>query len=229
MKFNYKFFPHITAGILVLLLFLAGGYFYYQNQKTQVAKANPQIQAQEEVKKVVAEVGKLIDLPADETPTVATVTDITKLKDQPFFAKAKNGDKVLIYTNSKKAILYDPIAKKVIDVAPINIGTSSAQTSQPKVALKNGTTTVGLTTRVETELKKTIPLLNVVTKENAQKNDYEKTTVVVIKPFGKDTAAAIAKALNTTIGTLPAGEVVSKDADVVVILGKDATKLVLGH
>ncbi len=116
------------AAVALLVVLGGGGYFYYQSTKAQ-KQTNPQQAAQEEVKKIVAEVGKLIELPAGEDPTVATVTDISKLKDQPFFQKAKNGNKVLIYTNARKAILYDPALRKVIDVAPINIGTQSAQTS----------------------------------------------------------------------------------------------------
>ena len=56
---------------------------------------------------------------------MATVSDLEKLKDQPFFAKAKIGDKVLIYTDAKKAILYDPVNDKIVEVAPINIGNSN--------------------------------------------------------------------------------------------------------
>ncbi len=105
------------------------GYFFYQKAKPQVG-INPE-NAQAEVKKLVGEVGKLIDLPQGEDPTIATITDISKLSSQPFFARAKNGDKVLIYSQAKKAILYDPKAKKVIDVAPINIGSPSAQQATP--------------------------------------------------------------------------------------------------
>lgn len=215
---NYKYL--IPAAVVIALLVLGGGgYLYYQKSQVQL---NPNLNTQDEVKKVVAKVSKLIDLPVGEEPTVATVTDITKLKDQSFFAKAKNGDKVLIYTNAKKAILYDPTLNKVLDVAPINIGSSSAQTLAPaKIALRNGTTTVGLTTKVELELKKTIANLNVVSKENAKIQDYEKTTIILINDSFKDEAALIAKALNATIGTLPAGEVKPPDADVLIILGKD--------
>lgn len=51
----------------------------------------------------------------DETPTIATVSDITKLQGQPFFAKAQNGDKVYVYSNAKKAILYRPSENKIIE------------------------------------------------------------------------------------------------------------------
>jgi hypothetical protein len=55
----------------------------------------------------------------DEQPTLASVTDKSKLSDQPFFQKAENGDKILIFVQSRKAILYRPSIKKIIDVAPI--------------------------------------------------------------------------------------------------------------
>jgi hypothetical protein len=85
-----------------------------ENRKTPVATA-------EEVQNIVSEVGNLIVLPQGEVPTVATVSDVEKLRDQPFFANAINGDKVLIYTKAGKAILYDPFAKKIVEVAPLNV------------------------------------------------------------------------------------------------------------
>lgn len=80
-----------------------------------------QVQAQAEVDALVAEVGELLALPSDEKPTVATITDVEKLREQAFFKNAANGDKVLIYTNAKKAILYRPSEKKVLEVGAVNI------------------------------------------------------------------------------------------------------------
>ncbi len=214
--------PALVVG--AILLVGAGGFLFYQHQKTQSTNANPnnpQV-AQQEVKKLVSEVGKLIDLPTGEDPTVATVTDFTKLKDQPFFAKAKNGDKVLIYTNARKAILYDPNAKKVLDVAPINIGSSSAAASGPKIVLRNGTTTIGLTTKVESEIKQVQPQVNVIIKENAGKSSYDTTIVVILNTAFKDQATSLVTILKgSQMGDLPQGEVKPKDGDILIILGKD--------
>ena len=115
-----------VLGILVILLLVAigaGSYFYLQF--AELSK-NPQKTAQQEVQELVSKVSKLIVLPEGETPTIATVSDPEKLKEQPFFANAKNGDKVLIYTNAKKAILYDPVNNKIVEVAPVNIGETAA-------------------------------------------------------------------------------------------------------
>ena len=46
-----------------------------------------------------------------------------------FFSKAKVGDKVIIYTNARKAILYDPVAGKIVEVAPVNIGTPTTESA----------------------------------------------------------------------------------------------------
>ncbi len=106
---------------LFLVLFIAASgtaYYFYQRIPKEPS-------AQTEVKALVAQVGQLIVLPQGEDPTVATVVDPEKLKDQPFFANAKKGNKVLIYTNEKKAILYDPESNKIVEVAPVNIGNPS--------------------------------------------------------------------------------------------------------
>lgn len=122
----------LPAVITVLVATAIGGYFIYQKTTSPVQQAaqNPQ----DEVRQLVAEVGKLIELPKGEDPTVATVTDVEQLRTQPFFQNAQNGDKVLIYQNAKKAILYSPSTKKVLEVAPLNIGTESAQPAPTSTA-----------------------------------------------------------------------------------------------
>lgn len=93
------------------------------NLKKQVADlSNPQQQASKEAERLKTELDKVIELPPDESPTVATVVDASKVQGQSFFAKTQNGDKVLLFPKSGKAILYRESTKKIIEVAPINLG-----------------------------------------------------------------------------------------------------------
>lgn len=112
----------LMAAILVVAGFAT--YFWYD---ASALRKNPQKATQEETRKLLANISELIVLPEGETPTIATVTDPERLKDQPFFARAKTGDKVLIYTNARKAILYSPTQNKIVEVAPINIGNTQPQ------------------------------------------------------------------------------------------------------
>lgn len=110
----------IVIGLIVVGTAAFPGIYYYNKYRDASKKLerNPLL-LEENNQSLIDEIGKLIDLPKDETPTVATVSDVDKLKNQPFFSKAKNGDKVLIYNTAKKAILYDPVGKKILEVGPL--------------------------------------------------------------------------------------------------------------
>lgn len=119
---------NIVLGLLIgaVLALIPSYYFYTKYQQAQKLLKNPQQVSLEQTKSVVDKVGKLIALPTDETPSLATVQDKSKLKDQPFFKNAVNGDKLLLYIKAKKAILYRESANKIIEVAPINIQKQTA-------------------------------------------------------------------------------------------------------
>jgi len=117
----------ILVGVAVVAF---GSAYYFYGQYSDL-RANPNKVAQEETAKVVAKISKLIVLPEDETPTLATVSDPEALKSQPFFAKAKKGDRVLIYANARKALLYNPESNRIVEVAPINIGQPTGESTPP--------------------------------------------------------------------------------------------------
>lgn len=206
--------------VLVLAVLGGAGYaaYYYYNQYAKVVK-NPEIITKQEADYLSERVGKLIKLP-NEQPTIATVLDKEKLKDQTFFKKAENGDKVLVYMKEKQAILYRPSENIIIEVGPVNIDNSTAGTSQPiNVAIYNGTTTPGLTGTVETKIKNSIANATITTKENAKSTNYKGTLVVDISGSKPDQAKAVADAVGGTVGALPAGED-KPSADLLVIAGQ---------
>lgn len=239
----------LIVGSAVVFLIIAGaiGYFFFTKSNTPTTGASP-----DEVTRLIDEISRIYDLPTGEPPTVATVTDVEKLKDQPFFAKAKNGDKVIIYNQAKKAILYDPISKKILEVAPINSplgpqqATESAneESSAPggpspapvkdeagskpsalgitaKIALRNGAGRRGLAAAAEVELKKTYPDVNVVSKDNVDGENVDKTIVVVFNDKFKADADKLKEFFKATIAPLPKGEGKIESADIMVILGRD--------
>lgn len=231
---KYNLIPILIAGCLIGVG-LSGYLFYQYYQTNQFFKsiANKQVLTKEEMKSLLGEIGKIAKLPQREDPSVATVTDISKLKDQPFFADGKNGDRVLVYANAQKIVLYDPIIRKIVNIAPLTAGNAQAINNnaapaaappvqtQAKIVLRNGTAAAGLATKVETEIKKAFPQANIFNKDNAAKENYEKTIVVVLNEAAKDAASNLAKTLNSSIAALPSGESKPNGADILVIIGKD--------
>lgn len=112
----------IPPYFMILAMSAAVGTAFYFRQEAETLKDRTTVIAQDETKQLLASISKLIVLPEDETPTIATVSDPEALKGQPFFARAKTGDKVLIYAKAKKAILYSPTENRIIEVAPVNLG-----------------------------------------------------------------------------------------------------------
>ncbi len=117
----------IPVSLLVLsLVFLGALYFLREWRGRTVVDVQNNAEAKSNAQALVEEVSRLISLPQDEEPTVATVSDPQLLKNQAFFANAKAGDKVLIYTRARKAVLYDPVNKKILEVAPLNVPTENS-------------------------------------------------------------------------------------------------------
>jgi hypothetical protein len=103
---------HIISAVVVLVSIGTALYFRSEYQQAVAGK-----DASSEVREITDEVGAFLELPADEVPTLATVTDKGKLANEAFFSAAENGDKILIYQKSRKAIIYRPSTGKLVNVA----------------------------------------------------------------------------------------------------------------
>lgn len=217
--------------LLVAGLILAGGYYVRRlrinNSHLQNLVNDTEALAKEETKSLVEKVGKLVVLPEGEDPVVATVTDKDKLKDQPVFAKAENGDKILIYPNARKAYIYNPQTNKIVDVVAVNIesqtpSVSGVSASAPlKIVLLNGSADDGLLGSAEKRIAdQKNDGLQIVAKDTANKRDYTKTLVVDVTGKNGDAVNQLAQLLGGEVSSLPQGEIPPL-ADCLVIIGAD--------
>jgi hypothetical protein len=122
----------VAAGFAVVVVLLVGVLQDRNKLQTQVSKLSgaPAVSGAQQLGELTKQIGASFQLPAGETPTLATVSDASKVRSQAFFKDTQNGDKVLLYSKAGEAILYRPSTKKIISVAPVNLnGTGSGASS----------------------------------------------------------------------------------------------------
>lgn len=230
--------PVIIAIVLILLIVVIGAlafslklYLDTQSKLQTLTSPNQSIlpsSSPSEVKSLLAKVEKHIILPSGE-PKVITLSNVDVLKkDQPFFAIAKDGHKLLVYPN--KVILYDPISDKVVDIATIRLEEKPTQSpkakSSPKptqitkkynVLLLNGTDNDMDPSILEKLNERKDVSLQV---RDAQNKDYDSNVVTNISDEGEIIASEIAESINATIFPIASREKITEtDIDLVIIVG----------
>jgi hypothetical protein len=126
--------------MLIFFLVIAGFVFYFIKPHpvslppADVPPTGQPSSPDDQLNRYFSEISGLILLPADEKPTLVNISDVAKLKNQPFFTNAQNGDIVLVFTQSKKAYLYRPSIKKLVEVSPITFAVpTTAPTATPTI------------------------------------------------------------------------------------------------
>ena len=114
-----KYSRIVIVTVVFVISFFAYNYVQTRNELKRLA--DPKTATQAEAEELATTIGKYLELPEGETPSIATVKNATQLTDQSFFAKTKNGDKVLIYPEAGKAILYRPDTKKVLEYSSVKL------------------------------------------------------------------------------------------------------------
>jgi len=131
--------------VLVIIIAIAGyAYMKYYKSPTNSASINTapgsaaannaanDAAIKKQVEALVSQVGKHILLPTGETPQVAEITDpALAAKDQPFYKGAQKGDKVLIYLQARKAIVYSPARDILVNVGPLIVGNQDQAAETP--------------------------------------------------------------------------------------------------
>jgi predicted PurR-regulated permease PerM len=144
MNFSFRRFPRVVVvALLVVKVVVVGGAIVYlvtqyQQQGKNMAKSTPQVASEADT--LTQRVGRLMILPTNEKPTIATISDTKKLQQESFFAKAENGDKVLFYIHTKEAILFRPSINKIVSIAEVNNDKVAGAKTQSSLLLESSHT-----------------------------------------------------------------------------------------
>lgn len=200
----------VLAILLIIGLGVFGGYYFKKYQDLKNNPADPTEIAKMQNAKTISEVKELYKLPDGEEPTIFTVVDTEKLKEQyPALSAAEKDDKVLLYTNAKVAIVYRPKDKKIVSVVNVTIaqkvairivGTQAARDAVKKTLGEKFGDAVEL--KSEAEAKAT-PTATVVADVSGQQSQ-----------LAQQIAASISGA---SVGTLPEGEEKPSDTAIVIV------------
>jgi hypothetical protein len=94
-----------------------------------------------EIDKTVRAVSKHILLP-NEKPSLATVKDPSQVKEA-FLKQAKTGDKVLVYSEAGKIIIYRPSLNRIVAVGNVTIDTALIEAKGARIVIRNGSNIAG--------------------------------------------------------------------------------------
>lgn len=115
LSFLRRYFWLVAAIVAVALLVLS-----FEAGRWSLYRAHPEISQNEQAADILAKVGKLINLPQNEQPTMATISDAKAAKQgQPFLKDAQDGDVLIVYPNAAEALLYRPSTDKLVAVGPV--------------------------------------------------------------------------------------------------------------
>lgn len=224
---------------LLLIAIVGGGYLGYQKflVKNETEKTNESKSPDDEKKSILDTLAKFIELPSDE-PVIMTISDIEKLKDNPFFANAKNEDKVIVFKDSKRAMLFRPSTNKLVEMQTVSLDESPTTTETKsddkgkvagasdkitplKVAILNGTSTAGLATKSKEKLLSSTKAgeIEIIQLGNANNRSYSKG--IIFDATGKlsSVVAELAKLFSlNSVKTLPAGETLPSGTQILIIV-----------
>lgn len=239
-----RFIPIIIGVLLIVIV----GYALTQTSFLSKKMSTSSQLSQKEIQQLIDRVSAVVQVKTDETPSVATITDISIMKaNNPIlYRDAQNGDRMLVWTD--KAVIYSTTQDKVISVMPMVTSKDDVAYLQRLVTSLTGAptavapvaTTTTSTTGGEVITKPTIEVRNgtptpgkartlvdqlktsyqVLAPADANKKDYTKTVVYIRDPkVAVDVAQRIASSINATLVTELPGEQ-NLRGEVVVVIGQ---------
>ena len=134
-----KQFNNTTILLTLIFVILAFSAVFFYKKSMHADKKLPQQPAPTKTIKInpnqdlLSDLDKRLILPKGDS-IIFNLSDLASLTNQPFFNGSKPTDKLILFQEEKKAVLYDPIAKQIINIGPLVIvpATPEAQISEAK-------------------------------------------------------------------------------------------------
>ncbi len=187
---------------------------------------------QTEYDNIVDTLNTLIVLEESEKINIAKITDINQLlnEDATFYAKARNGDYLIVLPDSQRVLIYDDTNKEVINFSSYSIKVDLIPDNQIPdsekpltIELRSVTSITDDTiAQVEEALIGASTNYSIEGKTKAANDNYEGITLVLLSRSSKPMLSQNIVAhtgTNNILEKLPYGEETSS-ADIVIILGK---------
>lgn len=167
-------------------------------------------------------VSKLVLLPSNEDPTLATVQDTKKLTDSFLKNNAVNGDKILVYVKAKKVYIYRPSLNRIVTIGPLQIDPSISEVKDTRIMILTGNAKPVKSEQISNLLKNNYQSAKINPISEALRQNYPTTVVIDLTDGEKyDLVSNMIEVLGAQRGVLPAGETKPDKIDILIITGLD--------
>ncbi len=219
----------LWALLILAVAAFAWSYMNYRSVKEEIAVLkDPNLASQlnqQQTEALLEKVGKLMVLPSEKNPVVATINDVETLAStQDFYTPANNGDKLIIFQTARKAIIFDEDGNKIVNVGPIFFSDQATavpttEADRLTIELRNGTATSGTTVGIRDRLMANYSF-NVTRLGKAANTSYTGYTLVDTTNGAKpELVQALQQELGARVTTeLPEGEAAAR-AEIVILIG----------
>lgn len=102
--------------VFAVVLIGLGVWKYLDQQKQIKALKDPKQASLAATEQLIKDVNKAAVMPKDEQPIIREISELKSLASQPFYYDAQIGDRVLVFSKAKKAILYRPSTGQVVNI-----------------------------------------------------------------------------------------------------------------
>lgn len=198
------------TSIIVFVVFVGISALWLNARSSNPGKAD--------LSSVKQQVGRLMLLPTDEEPTLATVIDKSQISDPFLKSKAKNGDDVLVYSKNQLVIIFRPSIKKIAAIGTLAVDPALSEAKASTLTVLDGGNNPGKEQKIIADIKTTYPEIKITDGGIANRHDFPYTIVIDNTNQKDNLVDALDKVTGGRRGVIPISE--QKAAtDLMVIVG----------